>query len=174
MKLDKPSNLSAGLAGVLALGLFACAEQANPVIPSTPNLPGTQATGGGDAAATQADASPDTEPARTDVTTVAVCDLLRQDCPLHPLSGQPQACYPESGVGRCETIGDGKPAFAPCTVNTDCDRGLACVTPCGLSFPECQYLCDPNADLASTNCASDQVCSTLDSSHTVGICRQPC
>jgi hypothetical protein len=159
---------------VLPFAGFACADPDNPVIPSTSALPGGQAAGNGDAAAGGAATGDGAPESRTDTTAPVSCDLLKQDCPLDPISSLPRACYPEGGVGRCETIGDGKPAYAPCSANSDCDRGLACVATCGLSFKECQPICDPNVPLASTDCASDQVCMVFDGSRTAGYCWQPC
>jgi hypothetical protein len=158
---------------LLAGGGLACADQANPVIPSTPGIPGGHVGGAGDAAVGE-DAADTAPVARTDGATAVTCDLLKQDCPASPISSLPQACYPEGGIGRCETIGDGKPAFAPCDVNTDCSRGLACITPCGYAHSECQPLCDVADPLGATDCADGQVCKPFSGTGNAGYCWTPC
>ena len=175
MKLVRSPARRAALACLaLAFAGTACADQGNPVVPSTPNLPGGQVTGSGDAATGGADTKDTAPVTRTDATTVVTCDLLKQDCPPSPISALPQACYPEGGIGRCETIGDGKPAYALCDANTECDRGLACVTVCGSPSPECQPICDVTDPLGATDCPDGYVCQAFGKGGSAGFCNLPC
>ncbi len=170
MKLANPLAAHAAFTFIaLALGNFACADKANPVMPSsTPIIPGGRVGGAHDAAVSEAGTAADAAlvgPA--DDAGSAICDLLAQTgCPSN------QACYPTSGIGRCSKIGIGQ-AFTACLANSDCDRGLACITTCGLNS-ECQPICDVTATLASTNCATSQSCKAIDSTGKVGVCRTEC
>jgi hypothetical protein len=175
MKLAESSMPRAAFVCVVAaFSGLSCVEQANPVMPSTAGLPGGQVVGSSDAATGQADTNDTAPVVRTDATTVVTCDLLEQDCSPDPLTYLPRACYPEGGIGRCRPIGDGKPAFASCDVNTDCGRGLACVTPCGSPTPECQPICDVTDLLGATDCPDGYVCQAFGKSGSAGFCNLPC
>lgn len=159
--------------GLAFVGL-ACAEESNPVLPSTPTIPGGQTIGSGDAGTGGSDTNDATPVTRNDAATVVTCNLLAQDCSADPVTYLPRACYPEAGIGRCRSIGDGMPAFAPCDVNTDCGRGLACVTPCGSPSRECQPICDVTDPLGATDCADGYVCQAFSKSGSAGFCNLPC
>jgi hypothetical protein len=167
----KSSPLQALAAALAWLWLGAgCADQANPVVPTT-TFPGGYVAGG------DRDASPgevgeaDATPAGPDATGV-VCNLLTQNCQdLGQATNT--ACYPEGGVGFCESISGFEPVASWCASNTDCDRGLACRPQSRSSnIYVCQYICDLS-ETVSTTCADGETCTLMtgfERASSVGYC----
>jgi hypothetical protein len=160
--------LPIGLA-LLALLSAGCAGEKNPVLPpsDTPTKPGgTSSTARSDAGATASEAGqivPDTLAAAdevgSDVLPGAPCDLLKQDC-IDSVNNR-KGCYPMGGTGVCLTAGI-HVAWMTCTKDTDCDRGLVCITPSGVGS---QMLCEPLCDISKSGIASDcasQMCAKPD------------
>jgi len=151
----------------LALGLGAqgCADQRNPVLPSsTGSHGGTSAGEGNDGGqAAEALAVVDTQVARdatggsyTDAApgsgpdaSLVTCNPFKQDCPSSP----PRACYPDptSGVGSCQLPGGGA-VLVSCDTSLDpfsCYPGLVCVP---VALPQtigfCYTICDTSDPVA--------------------------
>ena len=171
----------AALAG-LVLGLLApaCADQANPVLPSTGGPGSVGAIGHSDAAEGEVGPMSDVADATLSPTSGSdainiACDLLKQNCSTSGL-GQGFGCYPVGGAGRCEAAG-GIGAFGSgCTADTDCSVGLVCVSQsAGFNFGACQPICDMT-DPTAANCVTGQVCQVMpgfDKATGVGRCNTP-
>jgi hypothetical protein len=71
-----------------------------------------------------------------------------------------------SGAGTCKPAGD-RPKDSPCTLNSECSKGLACID------GSCQPLCAKNED-----CGGGGTCSGITYQGTpvtgVGVCSVPC
>ena len=175
--IDRPSRtflLSAVLLGVLAAP--GCASKANPVLPSTggPHPVGL-ATGGSIDGGSQSDTRPAAE-VQGDTADAATpnghCDLLtylrtQQGCPTTPT---PQACYPVSGSGKCQPVGN-LGAFNTClpgdtTGTLTCAEKLACIPTLDMG-PVCLSLCDSTQPA----CDNGSVCELLNGFTNVGSCR---
>jgi hypothetical protein len=125
-----PASLTWLTAALLSLG---CADQSNPVLPST-GVPGTTSSAiRVDGSATSeagwvtSDAQPDTfaeDEVGSDAFLGTPCDLLVQNCP-----SALEACYPLAGAGYSQPKGD-VGVQGDCDLIRDvafCDRGLACI-----------------------------------------------
>lgn len=108
---------------------------------------------------------------------MGVC-LLPCD-PLDPMCGNGQGCYAfDEGVMGCAPDGSGDDGVYadPCTYQTDCDPGLACVA--GNHVPACDgvhddcctELCDPEAMQTCPDEAQGQSCTAISNTPTVGAC----
>jgi hypothetical protein len=161
----------AGLACVF--GAPACADQANPVLPPSGGHGGLTAGGGGTTGAIDAQTPSDAEDTAPYVpadASTSTCDLLKQDCPKNPITQVPQGCYPVSGSGRCEPVGE-TGEFGTCSADTDCTRGLVCVRQSpGDSFSYCQPICDLRSDATSSVCSIGLVCQSMSGFTNVGRC----
>jgi hypothetical protein len=160
------------LLSLAALAVASCADKANPVLPPSGNpLPGGQQSGTtvydgavfDEASAGLRDVAADSisDPA---LACPAPCDLLKQNCGACPGF----ACYPVSGVARCQSAGIGG-AQGQCVFPNDCAQGLTCiaVTPTSAA---CLKLCDV---FDPTSCELGSVCQALLPFTGVGYCQSP-
>ena len=157
----------------LLLGLLmgpTCASKANPILPSTsgPNSSGL-VTGGSDGGGSPSDAvAVAVADAVADLPTDAIqvlCDLIKQDC-----ADKSKACYPVSGLGRCQYEG-ALSVGAACGFSgaePDCVRGLTCLATSDVGGT-CLPLCDVSNPIPI--CGLGNVCHLLPGFTTVGYCQ---
>jgi hypothetical protein len=150
-----------------ALAFASCADEANPMLPSSepPNPLSTQAGSmGGTGVVSTGQPNVATGVTGTDAlpTLGAECDLLAQNCHDSSL-----ACYPVSGAGRCDTAGSNL-AQGSCTASKDCIGGLACIDTPTIG-PVCLPLC--GVDSQTRPCAATYTCERLSGSDSVGTCQ---
>ncbi|MBN2575742.1 MAG: hypothetical protein JXP73_14345 [Deltaproteobacteria bacterium] len=175
--------MSAWLA-VAWLGL-GCAEQNNPVLPSSSGSPGgvsstvridaagkADTQGGGAAVDTVTEGDAQAADAGESDASYLPCDLLAQDCPRAS-----DACYPVgyTGQGGCQLRGEVM-EMSSCTVGEDqpvCGRGWACVPVEGASLNGmCYKMCDLREEVSSY-CPAYYVCAQtrgLPLPANVGVC----
>jgi len=151
-----------------------CAEQDNPVLPSSSGHGGVSLGGRPDSGAAL-DAGTATPDAATDATAgnevgsdaiiSGACNLLEQNCPTSPIR---QGCYPAAGRGVCEPAG-ALAELQTCSLDTDCDRGLVCsiVSTAPLAQGLCQRICALTNGVAAI-CPS-QICAQQRTGFPPGI-----
>jgi hypothetical protein len=155
---------------LIALAFASCADKANPVVPPSgdPTSGGLQSGNGAYDAAVPGDVSSGLRDAAPDLNAdlllacPAPCDLLKQNC-----GGCPgNACYPVSGVARCQVVGT-VGAQGPCVSPNDCAQGLTCI---GITstVSVCLAICDP---LSPTACVLGSICQPLPAFNTAGYCQ---
>jgi hypothetical protein len=166
------------LAWLVATSLFiSCADQDNPVLPSSGGIigPGGSSTGArSDAGTTVGDvgaALPDdalsgggtgVEPG-TDALFGSPCDLLKQNCVKTS-----EGCYPVGGKGICLPSGL-HTALMTCLADTDCDRGLVCLPTPGLGDNGlCEPICERTGNGVPAICPG-QICATRGDDFPTGV-----
>jgi hypothetical protein len=152
-----------------ALALASCVDRSNPVLPYSGNsIPGGQQSGTAvpdGAVATLADVRVASDSISDQALACpAPCDLLKQNCGACP----GYACYPISGVARCQPAG-AVSAEGQCVFPNDCAQGLTCI---GITSTValCLTLCDL---LDPTTCVLGGICQPLLSFMGVGYCQLP-
>ena len=173
-RLSRTLFLSAPL--IWALTAPGCENKSNPVLPSTGGTnPVGSVTGGDVDGGAPRDSLPTSE-VQEDTADAATpngnCDLLtyirtQQGCPATPTR---QACYPVSGSGKCQPVGN-LGAFNTClpgdkTGTLTCAEKLACISTADMG-PVCLSLCDSTQPA----CDNESVCELLNGFTNVGSCR---
>jgi hypothetical protein len=164
---SRPTCRYPALAGlVLAMLGLGCADQSNPVLPSSGG-PGSVGTSGHlDAEASEVAAATGEDAIGTSTVTdtdasVTGCDLLKQNCQALGL-GVGTGCYPVGGAGRCLPAG-GVGALGSCVVGNDppdCAPGFVCIALSnGLDAGYCLEICD--TEDPTTNCGVGNACVLL-------------
>jgi hypothetical protein len=163
------------LAVLAGLGLLplACAEPANPVMGPSTNPGGKIAGANSDAAVGEAGARTEDVyvPPDAQLTT---CNLLRQDCPKHPLTMGPQGCYRISGGAHCAPAGQLPHGSNTCESDLDCTPGLVCARSYDTGG-DCQNICDPG-DGSNSVCPDNYYCLPMAPSGVLskaGYCSPP-